>query len=159
MAVPRRASRRVRSAVPNPFSGSGAYTDRTSDVLFGGAGAPAVKTRPSNVPFDRSMDRVKANFGDQDVESDELATRYGDETFKYDPTKTINPPRPRTLRAGWVRPKGADTGSIIVQFREGAIYEYSNVPYSVWRSFRRVKSPGRLVNRTLNHYPYRRVSG
>lgn len=158
MAVPRRVSRRVRSAVPSPFAGAPVYTDRTSDVLFGGVGG-GVKTRPSNVPFEKSIERVKDNFGGQDVESEELATRYGDETFKYDPTATIDPPRPRTLRAGWVRPKGSDTGVIIVQFREGAVYEYSEVPYSVWRNFRRVKSPGRLVNRTLNGYPYRRVSG
>lgn len=88
---------------------------------------------------------------------------YSDEVFTYDPTRTSRPPRPRTKRAGWIRPKGAPTGTVVVQFREGAVYEYTNVPYNVWRNFRRVQSPGKAMNRSNGliggGYPYRRVSG
>ena len=151
---PRRVARRVRSAVPNPFGVDPGMTERTASVLFGSAPTKARKS-----VFDNAFERVRSNFAGEDVETDILADRFGDEVFTVDPTKSINPPRPRTKRAGWVRAKGAPTGSVIVQFRDGAVYEYSGVPYSVWRSFRRVQSPGRLINRTLNSYPYRRVSG
>lgn len=144
----------MRSLVPDPFKVDLRSSNVTSNVLFGNARPGARQST-----FDSAFNRVKSNFGGEDVESDQLATRYGDETFTYDPTRSICPPRPRTLRAGWVRPKGSDTGTIVVQFREGAVYEYNLVPYNVWRNFRRVKSPGRLINRTLNSYPYLRVSG
>lgn len=68
----------------------------------------------------------------------------------YDPTKTINPPRPRTLMAEY------DPAAQVlrVTFRSGAQYDYFGVEQRVWRNFRRVKSPGRYINRVLNFYPY-----
>ena len=73
--------------------------------------------------------------------------------FTYSPTRSINPPRPRTNEAGW-DPKSQ---TLFVRFREGAIYGYYGVPENVWRNFRRVQSPGRAINRTLNFYPYSRL--
>lgn len=70
----------------------------------------------------------------------------------YQPTPTINPGRPRTLAAGY----DERTMTLRVKFREGEIYEYYNVPPSVWYKFQRVSSPGRFINTTLNHYPYHR---
>lgn len=71
----------------------------------------------------------------------------------YQPTPSINPPRPRTLAAGY-DPK---TETLRIRFRDGTGYEYYDVPPRVWRNFRRVKSPGRAVNRTLNNYAYARA--
>lgn len=87
--------------------------------------------------------------------TDELAidmARDGDDSLllPYQPTPSINPPRPRTLGAGYNR----DTQTMRVRFRDGQIYEYYDVPERVWRNFKRVKSPGRAINRTLNQYSY-----
>ena len=83
-----------------------------------------------------------------------LRARAGDDSalFPYAPTPSINPPRPRTQGAGY----SADTQTLRVKFRDGAVYEYYDVPPNVWRNFQRVKSPGRLINRTLNNYAYAR---
>jgi hypothetical protein len=83
-----------------------------------------------------------------------LRARAGDDTelFPYTPTPSINPPRPRTVGAGY----SPETQTLRVKFREGAVYEYYDVPPNVWRNFQRVKSPGRAINRTLNHYAYAR---
>jgi hypothetical protein len=43
-----------------------------------------------------------------------------------------------------------------VQFRDGSRYVYFQVPPTVWKNFKRVKSPGRFVNRVLNAYAYER---
>lgn len=86
--------------------------------------------------------------------ADILRARAGDDSgiFPYTPTPSINPPRPRTQAAGY----SADTQTLRVKFRSGAVYEYYDVPNNVWRNFQRVKSPGRLINRTLNSYSYAR---
>jgi len=83
------------------------------------------------------------------------AAKNGDDSLllPYQPTPSINPPRPRTLAAGY----DAKSQTLRVRFRDGAIYEYHEVPPRVWRNFKRVKSPGRAINRTLNHYPYNRM--
>lgn len=76
------------------------------------------------------------------------------------PTKTINPPRPRTMEAGWERIADpnhpAYPGILRVRFRDGTPWEYYRVPSSVWQRFKRVASPGRFVNRVLNNYEYGR---
>ena len=84
------------------------------------------------------------------------AAKEGDdsELLPYQPTPSINPPRPRTLAAGYDR----DTGTMRVRFREGAVYAYYSVTPTEWANFKRVKSPGRAINRTFNHKPYARES-
>lgn len=67
-----------------------------------------------------------------------------------DPTRTINPPRPRTLQAGY----DPTTETLRVRFREGAVYGYYGVPSQVWRDFRRAPSPGKFINQVLNGYEY-----
>lgn len=83
-----------------------------------------------------------------------VRARGGDDTelFPYTPTPSINPPRPRTLGAGYSK----DTQTLRIKFRDGPVYEYYDVPPNVWRNFQRVKSPGRAVNRVLNNYTYAR---
>jgi hypothetical protein len=80
------------------------------------------------------------------------AAKDGDDSvlLPYQPTPSINPPRPRTLAAGYDR----DTQTLRIRFREGAVYAYNGVSQREWANFRRVKSPGRFVNRVLNHKDY-----
>ena len=156
---------RVRSAVPNPFQTTGKVIgDSTANVLFGPAKPGARRSL-----FDNALDRVRSNFAEDDyiapverIDEPVYASR-GDDVFRYDPTKSSRPPRPRTVRAGWVRPKGSENGTVVIQFREGAVYEYYDVPYSVWRNFRRVQSPGKAMNRSNGliggGYRYMRVAG
>jgi hypothetical protein len=71
--------------------------------------------------------------------------RSGDDSMllPYQPTPSINPPRPRTLAAGY----DASTRTLRVRFRDGTGYEYYNVSPQTWQNFKRVKSPGRAINR------------
>lgn len=67
-----------------------------------------------------------------------------------DPTRTINPGRPRTRMAGY----DPATQTLRIRFREGVVYGYYNVPPGVWRDFRRTPSPGKFINSTLNSFEY-----
>lgn len=80
--------------------------------------------------------------------------RQGDDSMllPYQPTPSINPPRPRTVAGGYNR----DQEVLTIKFRDGAMYDYYGVPQNVWKNFRRTKSPGRFINRTLNGYSYNR---
>lgn len=68
------------------------------------------------------------------------------------PTPSINPPRPRTLLAGY----NANLRDLRVQFRDGTPWVYHAVEPQIWERFRRTASPGRFINRVLNYYPYER---
>ena len=83
------------------------------------------------------------------------AARMGDDSLlmPYQPSPSINPSRPRTVAYGY----DPASETVFVRFRDGAAYEYYNVPQRVFNNFRRVKSPGRAINRTLNFYPYSRA--
>lgn len=61
--------------------------------------------------------------------------------------------RPRALRGGY--DSSADT--VRIQFRDGPVYEYYDVPGTVWRALLRSKSTGRFINKVLDTYPYTRV--
>lgn len=78
--------------------------------------------------------------------------RQGNDTFLFDyqPTPSINPPRPRTLAAGY----SESTHTLRVRFRNGQVYGYYKVPPNVWSNFKRQKSVGRYINRVLNFYSY-----
>ena len=80
------------------------------------------------------------------------AAKAGDDTelLPHQPTPSINPPRPRTLAMGYDR----DTKVMRVRFREGAGYEYYDVSPREWNNMKRVKSPGRAINRVFNHKDY-----
>jgi hypothetical protein len=77
-----------------------------------------------------------------------------DDILSYDPTSSSNPPRPRTLAAGYNK----DSRQLLVRFRDGTPWVYYDVPPEVWRNFQRVQSPGKFINRVLNNYPYERGS-
>jgi hypothetical protein len=90
----------------------------------------------------------------RDTEFAVEAARLGDDSvlLPYQPTPSINPPRPRTVAAGYDR----ETQTLRVRFRDGTPWAYYDVPPRVWNNFKRVKSPGRFINRVLNNYPYAR---
>lgn len=124
---------------------------------------PAVKTRPYDAAVlglgkahdYGSSQTAKARADstlDPATEHAIQAAKNGDDSLllPYQPTPSINPPRPRTLAAGY----DAKTKTLRVRFRDGVGYEYYDVPPSVWRNFKRVRSPGRAINRVLNNYSY-----
>lgn len=93
------------------------------------------------------------NMSQQTLDAMELA-RNGDDSIllPYQPTPSINPPRPRTLAAGY----DSKARVLRIRFRDGTPWEYYDVPPNVWQNFKKVKSPGRFVNRVLNNYEYSR---
>lgn len=125
-------------------------TPRTKDTT----NAPGFRAQP---PALRAVQRRGSAHGRYTPE-----TQAGSEEnvlFDFpqiDPTATTNPARPRTLQAGYYRDRDESTGVLRVRFRDGTPWEYHDVPPNVWRNFRRVKSPGRFINRVLNNYPYGR---
>lgn len=78
--------------------------------------------------------------------------KLGDDTIllPYQPTPSINPPRPRTVAAGYSKEEQV----LRIRFRDGAVYGYANVSQREWNNFKRVKSPGRFINRVLNFKDY-----
>jgi hypothetical protein len=78
----------------------------------------------------------------------------GDVPITYFPTKTINPPDPRTNAAGY----DSVAQVLYVEWGDGGpAYNYYNVTPQEWRAFRRAPSPGRYINRVLNYHPYGRA--
>ena len=80
------------------------------------------------------------------------AAKEGDDSLllPYQPTPSIEPGRPRTLAAGY----DERTKTLRVRFRDGTAWCYYDVPPATWRNFRRVRSPGRFINRVLNNFEY-----
>jgi hypothetical protein len=78
--------------------------------------------------------------------------RQGNAThlFTYDPTNSSFRPRPRTIAAGYQE----STYTLRIRFRNGRVYGYYRVPPNVWRNFKATNSPGKYINRVLNHYDY-----
>ncbi len=68
--------------------------------------------------------------------------------------------RPDSSRVGRMRWDGAQSGKglgmVQVTFRDGTNWIYREVPQPVWDNFRRAKSPGKFINRTMNQFPYGR---
>lgn len=108
--------------------------------------------RPPNLS--KAVQNEEERNRSDDIDQAITLARAGDDTLllPYQPTPSINPPRPRTLAAGYDK----NTQTLRVRFRDGTPWEYYDVPERVWRNFKRVKSPGRAINRVLNNYPYAR---
>lgn len=102
----------------------------------------------------RSLAEESRRDSTPDVLNDIQMAQQGNDRplLPYQPTPTINPGRPRTLAAGY----DDRTSTLRIKFRDGEIYEYYQVPPSVWWKFQRAQSPGRYINTTLNRYPYKR---
>lgn len=97
-----------------------------------------------------------SKFGRYTIESGDEGDNESFSFPQIDPTNTTNPGKPRTLQAGYYRERGAETGTLRVRFRDGTPWEYYDVPPNVWRNFKRVKSPGKFINRVLNNFDYGR---
>lgn len=172
MAVrkPRKPKRQGGGATTVPRAGADIYeppaqhraksfyqtqTPRTRGTGGGGEGEGEFK---AVAPPLRAVRRRGSKFGRY------LPEEEGEE-FDFpqiDPTNTTNPERPRTLQAGYERERDPETGrmgptgTLRVRFRDGTPWEYYDVPPNVWRNFKRVKSPGRFINRVLNNFDYGR---
>lgn len=118
--------------------------------LFDTPKAPEIP-RPSITPNPAARAGSRRSMSEELADAIQMAKDGDDfDLLPYQPTPSINPPRPRTLAAGY----DADSQTLRVRFRNGQVYGYYNVPPNVWRNFKRVKSPGRAINRTLNNFPY-----
>lgn len=126
-----------------PISQTLTPRDRGTDFRANAPARPTVRPRGSML-------------GNYDIQSEEDWTGADGRVPQIDPTNTSNPAHPRTLRAGYLKERGAATGTLWVVFRDGTPWEYYDVPQQVWRNFRRVKSPGRFINRVLNNFDYGR---
>jgi hypothetical protein len=132
---------RVKSAFEAVLLGQGDRTTPTPNVSHGidfASGTTAKSEAYRTMDYETAMAIQAAKDGDDSL------------LLPYQPTPSINPPRPRTLAAGY----DSKTQTLRIRFRDGVGYEYYGVPPQVWRNFKRVKSPGRAINRTLNRYPY-----
>lgn len=121
------------------------------DSVFLGEQSYGPETHPTAAP--RRYDRRMPEYG-ENLQEAQFGVNDRD-LLPYQPTPTINPGRPRTLAAGY----DENAMTMRVKFREGEIYEYYDVPPSVWWKFERAQSPGRFINSTLNNYPYHRGLG
>jgi hypothetical protein len=131
---PRRPARGLLAALkqPGPTVPSQNRPQPTGGSLTARARAQRAMT------YDTAMAIQEAKSGDDS------------ELLPYRPTPSINPPRPRTLAAGYDK----DTQVLRVRFRDGVGYEYYDVSPREAAAFKRVKSPGRYINRVLNHHDY-----
>ena len=72
------------------------------------------------------------------------------------PTSTSNVKEPRTLAAGYDKKNFILT----VQFRDGTLYNYYDVPPAIWREFRMAPSKGIYMQADLDSWPAKgKVSG
>lgn len=148
----------------------------------GGGAQPPPEPRPAPQPgglsryeetmFGAAIRRSREGYTQDDIDADvgrtgralgakkaEALRRAleGDDSLLWDkePTNTSNPPRPRTVAAGF----DGTSKTLFVRFRDGAIYEYHGVNRSEWRTFRDNVSPGRYINAGLAGKSYERLLG
>ena len=73
----------------------------------------------------------------------------------YAPTASTMPARPRTLEMTY----SPSRQILRVVYRNGGTYEYYEFPRSLWQQVKRVKSPGKFLDRrVLGAYKYAKVS-
>lgn len=132
------------------YQGDNRYNTR--DTL---GSTPGMRQARVQSAFDMPAVRINAEAATDDYMRHAINMAINgdlDELMPYHPTPTINPGRPRTLRAGY----DEKSMTLRIQFREGEVYTYYQIPPSVWWKFQRAQSPGRYINSTLNSYPYSR---
>jgi hypothetical protein len=104
-----------------------------------------------NGPFFYGEDYETAEFEQHVVRAqprDEFGRFIQRPTQVKDPTATSNPPRPRTHRGSY----SAKERTLRLQFRNGRVYGYYEVPANVWRDLKQVGSTGRFINRRLDPF-------
>lgn len=93
--------------------------------------------------FDYSFD--DSGFGFQNL-AEEPRVDEEPAPITLTPTSTTNPDRPRTVAAGY----DSKQKKLTVIFRDGTYYNYFDVDYETWRSFKRVRSKGRFILQYLD---------
>ena len=72
------------------------------------------------------------------------------------PTTTSNPNRPRTIGAGYDK----RLAILTVQFRDGTLYNYYDVPEDMWLQFKNASSKGKFMQKELDAWASKgKVSG
>jgi hypothetical protein len=97
------------------------------------------------------QDQYNADNPDPEDTTTPAAFRNGSKwaPLTENPTSTSNVNEPRTLGAGY------DSKNFIltVQFRDGTLYNYYDVPPSIWREFRAAPSKGVYMQADLDSWP------
>lgn len=146
----------------NAPGGLNAYERAMFGHLIPQPAPPTVQSNPSErQELDAAIDRATQRMSRGKAEALRRAFA-GDDSLLLTvrPTNTSNPPRPRTLAAGWdsdsktlfVRFRGPKTGP--GQYDDGVGYEYYGVDRAEWREVRDGPSPGKFINRVLNGKTY-----
>ena len=126
----------------------------------------AMNGSPKSAAFDRSLQQYiqdpdnyenPREYPEEDYydEPEQVQTPQSDidnqtkARFSLSSTATTNPERPRTLSAGYDEEKFILT----VQFRDGSLWNYYDVPPEMWNEFRSAESKGRYLEGSgLNHW-------
>ncbi|MFJ3270989.1 KTSC domain-containing protein [Streptomyces sp. NPDC086776] len=155
----------------NPVGGSQAgvtpYRTIREQEFYGSGQQPrSPNIRPQHdfyrSEINEAIDQASQNLGPEKREALHRAQWLWDDgqLLTTRPTNTSNPPRPRTLAAGYdeqshtlfVRFRGKNQG--LQTYADGVGYEYYDVTPQEWATFRDNWSPGRYINSTLNGKPY-----
>jgi hypothetical protein len=152
-----KATNRVPPVTTRRRAGSAWDREFLGQTSYGGQEETPVRSFiPNRGSFGDAVSLVSAEQQKRTFETEQdiqLAIQGNDRPLlPYQPTPTINPGRPRTLAAGY----DSNSQTMRIKFRDGEIYEYYQVPPSVWWKFQRAQSPGRYINTQLNRYPYSR---
>lgn len=98
-------------------------------------------------------------LGEEEVETIGLNTLPA--ALSEIPTSSSNASRPRTLAAGWHKEVGSNRdpreerfGRLTVMFRDGTLYNYYDVSYAEWRTFKGSLSKGPMLNRASKSQGY-----
>lgn len=160
-ALRRNLSKAIEAA---GYRGRGAWDSQVG----AGFGTPEAARRIRQYPVSE-QERIVSQYQERDVQRRRKSTKQAIGNIAVDgegaldellpvalntPSHSSNPSRPRALRGGY----DSRSGTVRVQFRDGSMYEYYDVPRNVWKNALRSPSFGRSVNRVLDTYPYSRVS-
>lgn len=72
-------------------------------------------------------------------------------TSAYSPGAS-KPGQPRTVGAGFIIDEGADKGKLTIVFRDGTYYNYYDVPYTTWETFKSLPSKGGYIRSVLDGF-------
>ena len=150
---------------PEAFYNETARSDaETSEIFDKYATSGRVRTSPFEMDLDATEMRQYAQFAqgydDSTLASDQFdpkdigSTGDAPAPLTLNPTSTLFPERPRTLAAGFKFNPGSQTlGKLTIMFRDGTLYNYYDVPESVWNTFKAAPSKGRaIISLGLNGY-------
>lgn len=151
--LPNSARARARRSKQQGWNDVFAPIERPGRDVFGDVLAPAEEQRAER---DQELleNPPRVEVDPMEWWAYEMA-RQGNDIYlmPYQRTRSSNPPRPRTLAAGYQE----STLTLFIRFRNGQVYRYDKVTQNVWRNFKAQPSPGRFINRVLNFYPYQPV--